>query len=281
MRSARFRSSFWSSHPPQHAKKRPERREHLEESHGRAAVCVQQKCNPRYDHPGFVCRSAWRCDGVDADLCGSNSSLRPGGSRLDACDAGIGAFVMALLIAHLPPMKHAGKALLWCVTGFGVATILFGCRKYSGYRSACFFSSERSTAWAWSSAARLCNWLRRMKCAAACHPWTIFSSAHRTSSARGIGIDRGAIWPVISVLQEGSERSLSCWALDCGGRRRERSARWIESGLSCRRVGDPGSASTMLATIRMRRATKSSRTGRRRPGDSALQPEKSKSRYGW
>ena len=41
----------------------------------------------------------------------------------------IGAFVMALLIAHLPPMKHAGKALLWCVTGFGIATILFGLSK--------------------------------------------------------------------------------------------------------------------------------------------------------
>src|SRR5216684_854828 len=41
----------------------------------------------------------------------------------------IGAFVMALLIAHLPPMKRAGKALLWCVTGFGFATILFGLSK--------------------------------------------------------------------------------------------------------------------------------------------------------
>src|SRR5438876_11177146 len=41
----------------------------------------------------------------------------------------VGAFVMALLIAHLPPMKHAGKALLWCVTGFGAATILFGLSK--------------------------------------------------------------------------------------------------------------------------------------------------------
>ena len=41
----------------------------------------------------------------------------------------IGAFVMALLIAHLPPMKHAGKALMWCVTGFGLATILFGLSK--------------------------------------------------------------------------------------------------------------------------------------------------------
>ena len=39
---------------------------------------------------------------------------------------GIGAFIMALLIAYLPPMKHAGKTLLWCVTGFGAATIVFG-----------------------------------------------------------------------------------------------------------------------------------------------------------
>src|SRR5437763_376727 len=39
---------------------------------------------------------------------------------------GIGAFVMALLVAYLPPMKQAGKALFWCVTGFGIATIIFG-----------------------------------------------------------------------------------------------------------------------------------------------------------
>ena len=41
----------------------------------------------------------------------------------------VGAFVMALLVAYLPPMKQAGKALLWCVTGFGIATILFGLSK--------------------------------------------------------------------------------------------------------------------------------------------------------
>ena len=39
---------------------------------------------------------------------------------------GIGAFAMALLIAYLPPMKQAGRTLLWCVAGFGVATIIFG-----------------------------------------------------------------------------------------------------------------------------------------------------------
>ncbi len=43
---------------------------------------------------------------------------------------GIGAFIMALLIAYLPPMKHAGKMLLWCVTGFGAATIIFGLSRY-------------------------------------------------------------------------------------------------------------------------------------------------------
>src|SRR5438034_5161172 len=41
----------------------------------------------------------------------------------------VGAFVMALLIAHLPPMNYAGKTLVWCVTGFGAATILFGLSK--------------------------------------------------------------------------------------------------------------------------------------------------------
>jgi predicted MFS family arabinose efflux permease len=43
---------------------------------------------------------------------------------------GIGAFIMALLIAYLPPMKNAGKTLLWCVTGFGAATIVFGLSRY-------------------------------------------------------------------------------------------------------------------------------------------------------
>ena len=41
----------------------------------------------------------------------------------------IGAFGTAWAVAHLRPMKQAGRALLWCVTGFGVATILFGLSK--------------------------------------------------------------------------------------------------------------------------------------------------------
>ncbi|HEY4283621.1 MAG TPA: MFS transporter [Chthoniobacterales bacterium] len=38
----------------------------------------------------------------------------------------IGAFGMALVVAYLPPMRQAGRILLWCVAGFGAATIVFG-----------------------------------------------------------------------------------------------------------------------------------------------------------
>ena len=38
----------------------------------------------------------------------------------------IGSFLMALVLAHRPPMRQAGKSLLWAVAGFGIATIVFG-----------------------------------------------------------------------------------------------------------------------------------------------------------
>ena len=38
----------------------------------------------------------------------------------------IGAFSMAFFLAHRPPMRRAGRALLLAVAGFGVATICFG-----------------------------------------------------------------------------------------------------------------------------------------------------------
>lgn len=37
-----------------------------------------------------------------------------------------GALLMAFLLAHLPPMRNAGRTLLLAVTGFGLATIVFG-----------------------------------------------------------------------------------------------------------------------------------------------------------
>ena len=38
----------------------------------------------------------------------------------------IGALTMGFVLAHRRPMERAGKALLWSVAGFGVATIVFG-----------------------------------------------------------------------------------------------------------------------------------------------------------
>ena len=38
----------------------------------------------------------------------------------------VGALLMAFLLAHLPPMKNAGRTLLLAVVGFGLATIVFG-----------------------------------------------------------------------------------------------------------------------------------------------------------
>jgi len=38
----------------------------------------------------------------------------------------LGALVMAVVLAHRPPLKRAGPTLLWAVAGFGAATIVFG-----------------------------------------------------------------------------------------------------------------------------------------------------------
>ncbi len=38
----------------------------------------------------------------------------------------VGAVSTAMLIAHLPPFRRAGRTMLWAVAGFGAATIVFG-----------------------------------------------------------------------------------------------------------------------------------------------------------
>lgn len=39
---------------------------------------------------------------------------------------GIGAVLMAIVVAHYPLQRRAGAAMLWCVAGFGAFTIVFG-----------------------------------------------------------------------------------------------------------------------------------------------------------
>src|SRR6516162_3680713 len=50
----------------------------------------------------------------------------PWGLGLLRSAPGIGAAVMALLIAYQPIRRHAGATMLWCVAGFGAFTIVFG-----------------------------------------------------------------------------------------------------------------------------------------------------------
>lgn len=38
----------------------------------------------------------------------------------------LGAFAMAILLAHRPPLRRAGVTMLWAVAGFGAATVVFG-----------------------------------------------------------------------------------------------------------------------------------------------------------
>ena len=52
--------------------------------------------------------------------------VRASGLGLLRAAPGAGALCTALLLAHLPPMKHAGRNLLLAVAGFGMATIVFG-----------------------------------------------------------------------------------------------------------------------------------------------------------
>lgn len=61
----------------------------------------------------------------------ANDILKVGPSGLGLLRAApsVGAALMALTIAHLPPMKKAGAAMLWCVALYGIATVIFGVSK--------------------------------------------------------------------------------------------------------------------------------------------------------
>ncbi|MGH8338219.1 MAG: MFS transporter, partial [Gammaproteobacteria bacterium] len=39
---------------------------------------------------------------------------------------GVGAVIMAVVVAHWPLRRRAGATMLWCVFGFGILTVVFG-----------------------------------------------------------------------------------------------------------------------------------------------------------
>jgi MFS family permease len=53
-------------------------------------------------------------------------NVGPQGLGIMRAAPSIGALIMAFQLAHLPPMRNAGRTLLLAVAGFGLATIVFG-----------------------------------------------------------------------------------------------------------------------------------------------------------
>ncbi len=51
----------------------------------------------------------------------------------------VGAALIAIGMAYLPPMRRAGATMMWCVAGFGIATILFGISRNFYFSLACLF----------------------------------------------------------------------------------------------------------------------------------------------
>lgn len=63
-----------------------------------------------------------------ARALGMESAGRPEGvivGLLRSAEA-VGAVTMAVMLTHLPPLRRAGRAMLWAVAGFGAATVVFG-----------------------------------------------------------------------------------------------------------------------------------------------------------
>ncbi len=54
----------------------------------------------------------------------------PGGLGLLVAAMPIGAVICMFLLTHRPPLQKAGRAMLWAVVAFGVATIAFGLSKW-------------------------------------------------------------------------------------------------------------------------------------------------------
>ena len=193
----------------------------------------------------------------------------------------VGAFVMALLIAHLPPMKHAGKTLLWCVTGFGAATILFGLSKVFWLSLGVLLligAFDSVSVIIRGSIVQLITPDEMRGRVSSVN--NIFIGTSNEFGALESGLTAALFGPVISVVAGGIGTILVVLGV---------AWRWPETRkigaldrnlrLSyCRRGSvTPGRHQRCRLQSKMRRVTKSFRRERRRPGDSARQHDKNRS----
>ncbi len=138
---------------------------------------------------------------------------------------GIGAFIMALIIAYLPPMKKAGKMLLWCVTGFGAATIIFGLSHYLWLSLAMLFMTG-----VFDSVSVVIRHTLLQLVTPDAMRGRISSSALRTNSARSSRVSRRrSLVPSSRLWLAGWGQSWSCSAFPGSGPRRGRLAHWIKT----------------------------------------------------
>ncbi len=115
-------------------------------------------------------------------------AVGPAGLGLLRCAPGIGAAVVGLFLAHRSIQRGAGRLMLGCVAGFGVATVVFARRpKISGCRSeSWWWRKAGSTSSAWPIRRKILRDdpdARIRRCAAGSAPSTASSSARRASSA--------------------------------------------------------------------------------------------------
>ena len=91
-------------------------------------VRLREQNHPGADHARHVRGVFGRRDGAAPDLCRGYfvRQDRPGSGFLAAALPTWVPSPVVFILNHRPPMQKAGRAMLWAVTAFGLATIAFG-----------------------------------------------------------------------------------------------------------------------------------------------------------
>ena len=110
-------------------------------------------------------------------------AVGPAGLGCLRCAPGVGAAIVGLLLAHRTIQRRAGKLMLLCVAGFGLATVVFALSTNLWLSLAARSQSAASTWSAWSLAKRSCRSPRQTPCAAASAPFNLCSSVRPANSA--------------------------------------------------------------------------------------------------
>ena len=158
--------------------------------------------------------------------------LNVGQSNVDFCvgmlfaaDA-VGAISMAVLLAHLPPIRHAGRTMLWAVAAFGAVTIVFGVSTWFWLSFATMFVVGAVDAISVVVRHTLVQMLTpdamRGRVSAVN---SVFIVASNDLGGLESGLTAWLVGPVISVVGGGISRFSWCWPPPASGRNCSASAR--------------------------------------------------------